>query len=385
LIPETKHGHNFALIVAIAIIIVASAASGYLYSYSTRGVQTEITTQTLVSTSYTSFPANQTQNLDPISIYSIDTPSVVTVQGAIQGVGQILGSGFVVLYQNSAYVVTNFHVVDGVTNITVTFSDGNSYAATVTGSDPYSDLAIVSVQNAPASEFHPIAIGNSSQLVVGQPVAAIGNPYGFAGSMTVGIVSQLDRTLQESTTGNFSIANVIQFSAQINPGNSGGPLLDAKGEVVGITTAIIGGSQGVGFAIPSDTLLREIGSLVTIHQYNNHPYMGIAGADMNYYLAKTVGTNYTYGVLVESVDPNGPAAKAGIKGGSNQVTVQGVSYIIGGDIIVSINNVKIVGYDALASYNEQYTLPGQTISVGIIRNGNYMTVSLVMGVRPPPP
>ncbi len=388
--PESKHSLTFMQGLAIALIIVISAASGYLYSYSTRGIQVQTATQTLVATTYDNFPINQTQSLDAVSIYSIDNPSIVTVmgtlvsQGSIQATGEILGSGFVTLYLNSAYVVTNFHVVDSVSNITITFSDGDSYPASVIGTDAYSDLAVLTVQ-APASEFHPISIGNSSALRVGQPVAAIGNPFGLSGSMTVGIVSQLDRSLQESAAGNFSIANVIQFSAPINPGNSGGPLLNANGQVVGITTAVVGGSQGVGFAIPSNTILREISSLINIGQYNNHPFMGIGGTDMTYYLSQAIGTNYTYGVLVETVTSNGPAAKAGIVGGSTQVVVQGVPYLIGGDIIVSINGTKIVSFDSLASYNEQYVLPGQTINVGIIRNGHFMTVALVMGVRPPPP
>ncbi len=388
--PESKHSLTFMQGLAIALIIVISAASGYLYSYSTRGIQVQTATQPLVATTYDNFPINQTQSLDAVSIYSIDNPSIVTVmgtlvsQGSIQATGEILGSGFVTLYLNSAYVVTNFHVVDSVSNITITFSDGDSYPASVIGTDAYSDLAVLTVQ-APASEFHPISIGNSSALRVGQPVAAIGNPFGLSGSMTVGIVSQLDRSLQESAAGNFSIANVIQFSAPINPGNSGGPLLNANGQVVGITTAVVGGSQGVGFAIPSNTILREISSLINIGQYNNHPFMGIGGTDMTYYLSQAIGTNYTYGVLVETVTSNGPAAKAGIVGGSTQVVVQGVPYLIGGDIIVSINGTKIVSFDSLASYNEQYVLPGQTINVGIIRNGHFMTVALVMGVRPPPP
>ncbi len=177
---------------------------------------------------------------------------------------------------------------------------------------------------------------------------------------------------------------MIQFSAPINPGNSGGTLLNTRGQVVGITTATVQSSQGLGFAIPSDTILREIGSLVSNGSYNNHPYMGISGTDMDYYLAQTIGTNYTYGVLIESIVPSGPAATAGLIGGNKQVSIMGTNYLIGGDIIISLNGTKIVSYDALASYNEQHALPGQTIEVGIIRNGQYMVVPLVLGYRPPP-
>ncbi|MGI0079281.1 MAG: S1C family serine protease [Nitrososphaerales archaeon] len=376
---------------AVAVIIIISVASGYAYSSLIKGAAVQTTTQTLVATSYTSFPSNQNQSLDAVSIYSAANPSIVTVegttivsQGQARGIEEVLGSGFVVLYQNLPYIVTNFHVVDNVSNMTVTFSDGNSYSANPIGKDPYSDLAIVKVQSAPASEFHPITIANSSLLQIGEPVVAIGNPFGLSSSITDGIISQLGRTLQEPAAGNFSIAGVVQFSAAINPGNSGGPLLNSRGQVVGITTASIVSSQGVGFAIPSNTILREMSSLITIGSYNNHPYMGIAGSDMNYFLAQAIGTNYTYGVLVETVAPNGPAANV-LKPGTKQVFVQGVPYLIGGDIVVSINGTKIVSFDALASYNEQYALPGQTIILGIIRNGQLTNVSLVLGVRPPPP
>ena len=378
-------------ILAVAVIVAMSAASGYVYSSSTKGAAVQTTTQTLVATSYTNFPSNQNQSLDAISIYSVANPSIVTVegtvtlsQGLVSGTAEILGSGFVVLYNNLPYIVTNFHVVDNVSNMTVTFSDGDSYSAKAIGTDPYSDLAVVKVQGAPPSEFHPITIANSSQLQVGESVVAIGNPFGLSSSMTEGIVSQLGRTIQELTAGNFSIADVIQFSAPINPGNSGGPLLNSLGQVVGITTATVQSSQGVGFAIPSNTILRELISLITIGSYNNHSYMGIAGADMNYFLAQTIGTNYTYGVLVEAVPSSGPAAGI-LKPGTTQVVVQGVQYLTGGDVIVSINGTKIVNYDALASYDEQYTLPGQTINVGIVRNDQLMSVSLVLGARPPPP
>ena len=378
-------------ILAVAVIVAISAASGYVYSSSTKGAAVQTTTQTLVATSYTNFPSNQNQSLDAISIYSVANPSIVTVegtvtlsQGLVSGTAEILGSGFVVLYNNLPYIVTNFHVVDNVSNMTVTFSDGDSYSAKAIGTDPYSDLAVVKVQGAPPSEFHPITIANSSQLQVGESVVAIGNPFGLSSSMTEGIVSQLGRTIQELTAGNFSIADVIQFSAPINPGNSGGPLLNSLGQVVGITTATVQSSQGVGFAIPSNTILRELISLITIGSYNNHSYMGIAGADMNYFLAQTIGTNYTYGVLVEAVPSSGPAAGI-LKPGTTQVVVQGVQYLTGGDVIVSINGTKIVNYDALASYDEQYTLPGQTINVGIVRNDQLMSVSLVLGARPPPP
>ena len=222
---------------------------------------------------------------NPALIYSLANRSVVTVQGAevvttntIFGpqtsVSTVLGSGFVTSYQNSNYVITNYHVVDGVTNLTVTFWNGDAYPAKVVGTDPYSDLAVVTL-NAPSSEFVPLQIAPSTPGVsVGQVVYAIGNPFGLSGSLTYGIVSQLGRTIQEATAGSFSISDVIQFTAPINPGNSGGPLLDANGDVIGITTATVSGSQGLGFAIPSSTIIRELPSLISTGTYTNHAYLG---------------------------------------------------------------------------------------------------------------
>lgn len=325
--------------------------------------------------------------LNTVQIYQADSAGVVTIQGteASGGVNSsVLGSGFVINFSGSDYIVTNYHVVKGVGGVTVTFQDGDAYPASVVGSDGYSDLAVLKL-TAPSSEFHPLQVVSSSSLSVGQPVAAIGNPFGLSGSMTVGIISQLGRTVSESLAGNFAIANVIQFSAQINPGNSGGPLLNANGAVVGITFATVVNSQGLGFAIPSDTILRELTSLVTTESYNMHAYIGISGADMNYQLAQLQKTNFTYGVLIENLTSGGPAQNAGLQAGSQTATVGGSAYQIGGDIIISINGTKIINTDALSSYLAEYCLPGQTLVLHIVRSGQVMTVDLVLGTRPPPP
>jgi S1-C subfamily serine protease len=218
---------------------------------------------------------------------------------------------------------------------------------------------------------------------VGDPVYAIGAPYGLSGSFTYGIISQLGRTIQQATTGNYSIAGVIQFSAPINPGNSGGPLLDGNGNVIGITTATVSGSVGVGFAIPSSTILTEISSLISTGAYNLHSYLGIGGADMNYQLAQAMRTSVTYGVLIENIVNGGPAATAGLRVGSTVVVVDGQQYLIGGDIIVSINGTRIVNQDALSTYLAQNTVAGQDVQVGIIRSGQMMTVGVVLGARLP--
>jgi S1-C subfamily serine protease len=318
-----------------------------------------------------------------VTIQGDEVVTVNTVYGPQTSIGTVLGSGFVVMYQNSYYVVTNYHVVNGVSNMTVTFWNGDAYQGRVVGTDGYSDLAIVAVNGAPTSEFVPLTIVSSSAVSVGDPVYAIGAPYGLSGSFTYGIISQLGRTIQEATTGNYSIAGVIQFSAPINPGNSGGPLLDGNGNVIGITTATVSGSVGVGFAIPWSTILTEISSLISTGAYKLHSYLGIGGADMNYQLAQAMRTSVTYGVLIENIVNGGPAATAGLRVGSTVVVVDGQQYLIGGDIIVSINGTRIVNQDALSTYLAQNTVAGQDVQVGIIRSGQMMTVGVVLGARLP--
>jgi S1-C subfamily serine protease len=396
--PSSSGSGRAALMIALVVIAAVAGAGGTYYL--TRGAapvaaatntvtSTSVSTTTVSVQSGTEVPAN----IDAVQIYQEANRSVVTVDGFIPGTkglfglntgpSEVLGSGFVYNYQNANYVITNDHVVDGATNMTVIFGNGDAYPATVVGTDPYSDLAVVKAPSAPGAEFYPLTISSSSSVQVGDPVAAIGNPFGLSGSLTVGVVSQLGRTIQEQTAGNYSIAGVIQFSAPINPGNSGGPLFNANGQVVGLTTATVSGSQGVGFAIPSDAVTRELPSLISTGQYDEHPYIGVSTADMFYQLSQANGNTVTYGVLVESVVQGGPADKAGIKGGGTQVTVEGNQYLTGGDVIVSINGTRIVNHDALASYLEQYAQVGHTLSVGIMRGATPMTVSLTVAARPP--
>lgn len=406
-----RRGSTLAIVAIVILVLVLGSVVFYSLSLESQigsnsssfsSLQSVVRAQQSTITSLNNQIATNTgqgntslNGINPVNIYRADNASVVTLEGnAVATVNTIfgptttsetvLGSGFVTSYNGSMYIITNFHVVNGVQNLTVTFSDGDAYLAKVVGTDPYSDLAVVSV-NAPAREYRPLQIISSVNVQVGQPVVAIGNPYGLSGSMTFGIVSQLGRTIQEATSGNFSISGIIQFSAPINPGNSGGPLLNVNGMVIGITTATVNGSQGVGFAIPSSTILGELPSLISTGSYNMHAYMGIGGVDMNYQLAQASGTNVTYGVLIESVMSGGPAASAGIRAGTKTVTIAGTPYLVGGDIIVSINGTRIVSQDALATYLQLNALAGQRVQIGIIRGGVSMTVTLTLGTRPPPP
>ena len=301
-------------------------------------------------------------------IYTNVGASVVLVQGETSD-GSVQGSGFVYNFAGRNVVLTNYHVVQGTTSLSVTFSNGHGYSATVLGKDPYSDLAVVSVSsNAPTSEFKPLTIVSSSTLGVGEPVIAIGNPYGLVGSLTTGVVSATGRTIQEETAGDYAIANIIQTSTPINPGNSGGPLLNSVGNVVGITTAIVSESQGLGFAIPSDTILREVAALTTKGSYNGHSYLGVTGTDMSYSSAQEIGATVTYGWRIGSVGPTGPSA--------GKLAVD--------DIIIAMNNQTIKNNDDLASYLEENTLPGDSLLLTVVRGDSQIPVTVVLGTRPAP-
>jgi S1-C subfamily serine protease len=299
-------------------------------------------------------------------MYAAVKDSVVLIQGDTSD-GSVQGSGFVYNFAGRTVVLTNYHVVQGTSSLSVTFSDGNGYSASVLGTDPYSDLAVVSV-NAPASEFKPIQIVSSSTLRQGEQVIAIGNPYGLVGSLTTGVVSALGRTITEDTAGGYAIANIIQTSTPINPGNSGGPLLNAVGNVVGITTAIVSDSQGLGFAIPSNTILREVSALINTGSYSGHSYLGVTGQDMDYSLAQQSGASVTYGWRIQSIVSGGPS--------DGKLNV--------GDIIIAMGNQTIKNNDDLASYLEESTLPGDSLVLTVVRNNQQVDVTLVLGTRPAP-
>jgi S1-C subfamily serine protease len=400
-LPKLVVSQKIAVVLIVTVVVLASLtaySSFVLLSEASRITQLQSLSSDLQArnlelesmlSSQTPLAGNTSLGVSPVAIYDASNRSVVTVQSTQVSVVQtifgeqtatsnVLGSGFVVDYSNAYYVVTNFHVVDSTVNTTVTFWDGDSYPAKIVGTDPLSDIAVISTK-ALQSDVHPLEFAPSSSLRVGQVVMAIGSPFGLSGSVTYGIISQLGRSIQyQSTSQTISVADVIQFSAPINPGNSGGPLLNAGGRVIGITTASASGSQGLGFAIPSDTILRELPSLVSSGGYHDHPAMGIEGTDMNYELSQATGVNVTYGVLIEKTVPGGPADHAGLRGGQQVVTINGQQYLVGGDVVVSVNGDRIVNYDALSTYLERYVIPGQTIRVGIIRAGSYMEVQVTV-------
>jgi len=380
------------LAIVIAVCLFAGGLLGYSISYSMFSgriddLQDELSALPHETVTYLGQNVSYflDENVSLSQLYNRTRESVVIIRGLIVQYdifhrpyySQVQGSGFVYNSSSRMVIVTNYHVVENAINITVTFEDGDAYPSTVLGFDPYEDLAVLSTE-AVQNELKPLEIVSSSSLEVGDPVIAIGTPYGLAGSMTVGIVSALGRTISEETTGGYPIASVIQTSTPINPGNSGGPLLDYEGQVVGITTAIISDSQGLGFAIPSSAILREMESLVTKGSYDLHPSLSASGTDMTYEIAKAINTNVTYGWLVTSV-----TGQTGLQGGTSQVVVAGEIVTIGGDIITAINGTRITNIDDLSTYLEEYTLPGQTVNVTIVRNNQTMTVGVKLGSRPP--
>ena len=321
-------------------------------------------------------------------IYKEVKDSIVVISGLVKyqtffntGYYEVQGSGFIYEFSDEIITITNNHVVSEVSDIVVTFSNGNSYPAEVIGSDPYSDIAILSV-DAPIEEFHPLEIISSSYLEVGDPVIAIGSPMGLDSTMTTGIVSQIGRTIEESLAGSFPIANIIQTNVAINPGNSGGPLLDYQGDVVGITTAIVQDSEGLGFAVPSDTILKEIESLVKTGSYNEHSWLGISGTDMSYTISQIMKVNVTYGWLIAGVSSGSAAQEAGLKGGNERQVINNEWTVIGGDIIIAIDGNRIINGDSLMSYLEANTKPGDMIKITIIRDNIQSDVQLKIGTRP---
>ena len=399
---ETRRFSAILIIVIIGVGLVAGGL-GYLVSNMTlsrsisdlenqvsalQGQLSNLQTTPVASDQNNTYIIGENASLAPLYAEVKDSVVVirgVTVQYDVFGrayYSEVQGSGFVYNFTGQMVIITNYHVVEDTLNVTVTFINGNGYEATVLGSDPYADLAVLSA-DAPQSEYNPLEIVSSSQLEVGDSVVAVGGPYGLAGSMTSGIVSAMGRTITDETS-SYPIANVIQTSTPINPGNSGGPLLNYEGQVVGITTAIVSDSQGLGFAIPSSAILREIESLITDGTYTQHPWLGASGTDMTYEIAKTMNVNVTYGWLIAQVTSGGPADDAGLKGGTKQVTVSGQNVVIGGDIIIALSGTRITGTDDLSTFLEEHTLPDQTINVTIIRNGQEMTLQLKVGTRPPP-
>jgi 2-alkenal reductase len=308
-----------------------------------------------------------------ISVFEIANPSVVHI-GLIDGEG----SGFV--YDDSGHIVTNNHVVAFANDIVVTFADGTQKDATVVGAAPDSDLAVIRVDARPG-ELRSLPLGDSNALRVGQIVVAIDSPFGLENTLTTGIVSGLDRLFpgaQAPGGGTYNIPNIIQTDAAINPGNSGGPLLDLRGNVIGVNTAIespVRGSYGVGFAVPSNVVAVVIPQLINGGEVET-PWLGISGSELNAMLAENLGLDpETRGIAIGEVIAGGPAEAAGLQAADATGTRAG-------DVIVGVDGNEIRAFDDLLGYIVEQTTVGQTIEVEVLRDGQVEMFSLTLQARP---
>ncbi|MGE5282266.1 MAG: S1C family serine protease [Chloroflexota bacterium] len=298
-----------------------------------------------------------------------------------RGGGIATGSGFVI--DSQGHILTNNHVVEGATKITVKLGSSNAtHTAEVVGTDPAGDIALLKVE-APADQLHPLALGDSSKVRVGDPVVAIGNPFGLDRTVTSGIVSALQRQIQAPN--GFSIDHVIQTDAAINPGNSGGPLIDSAGEVIGINSQIEtggggNGNVGIGFAIPINTA-RQVANEIEQNGKVEHAYLGINGGTITPALAKAVNLPVEKGVLVAEVVKGGPADKAGLKGGSTEATIEGATFQLGGDIIVEIEGQPIGSMEEVIEAVDAKK-PGDKMELTVLRHGEKKTIDVTLGNRP---
>lgn len=375
-----KTGPTIGGITAIAIIAVIVAVI-YAPPQSTTIPEIEVTTghdSTIIQE-----PGHYSRNLSLVEIFERSEEGVVrvNVQRTNQDEGSSgVGSGFV--FDRQGHIITNAHVVNDAKKVIITFLDGSSYNAEIIGVDSFTDIAVVKV-DANSKLLKPLRIGDSSNLKVGEPIAAIGNPFGLSGSMTTGIISQLGRLLPTQGTG-FSIPDVIQTDAAINPGNSGGPLLNMRGEVVGINTAIqsaTGEFTGVGFAVPSQTVAKIVPNLILDGEYK-HPWIGISGRDIDPDMAKALNVKQAKGFLIITVVDDSPAAKAGLHGSNDTVQIDGTNYPVGGDIILSVDGKEVRKIDDILIHLQRAKSIGDEMVLEVLRDGRTTNFVLTLEERP---
>ena len=324
----------------------------------------------------------KSKTLSLIEIFEKSEPGVVRVniqRNQTENETGGVGSGFV--FDKQGHIITNAHVVKDATKTVVTFLDGRSYNAEIIGVDEYTDIGVIKV-NADLKLLNPLSLGDSSNLQVGEPITAIGNPFGLSGSMTSGIISQMGRLLPSDS--GFQIPDVIQTDAAINPGNSGGPLLNMRGEIVGINTAIqstTGEFTGVGFAIPSQTVAKIVPTLISDGEYK-HPWIGISGTDIDLEMANVMGLENTLGFLIITVVEDSPASDGGLIGSNKMIEVEGREYSIGGDVIMSVDGIDVRKIDDILIHLQRGKAVGDEMVLDILRDGRTTNVTIVLQERP---
>jgi S1-C subfamily serine protease len=330
---------------------------------------------------------------DPRQIYDRLSPGVVTVLSIFEGTSVLesngeggQGSGFVL--DSRGYIATNAHVVttgeggasERAEEVFVEFSDGNRVPAEVVGDDPNADVALLKIDPA-GLRLTPLRLGSSARLDVGEPVAAIGSPFGERQSLSIGVISAVDRNIESLTR--FQIGNAIQTDTAINPGNSGGPLLDAHGRVIGINAQIkseSGGGEGVGFAIPVDTVERSLRELRDDGQVE-YGYLGVTTLVLWPQLAERLDIDVRDGGLVQEVEPRSPAEEAGLRGGEDEIQFQATPVATGGDVIVAVNGRRLTRRDDLADVISAMSA-GEEVRLEVLRDGKRRTIEVELGKRP---
>jgi S1-C subfamily serine protease len=377
-----------AVVFAVAIMITIPF-DGFILPPTAVAQQQRINSNTSSSqntNSSSSNPLNTIFKQVENSVVQITSKTPTTSNSSNQSLSDAntLGSGFV--YDKQGHIVTNGHVVGDAKVVDVTFPDGNRYAAKVVASDTYSDLAVLQIsqnssqpQRQLLSSLKPLVLGNSSNLEVADTVIAIGNPFGLSDAITTGIVSGIGRSIPISV-GGFSIPNAIQTDSRVNPGDSGGPLLNIRGEVIGMNTAITGTDtfSGIGFAIPSSTITKIVPMLIEKHYYP-HPYLGLTFATLTSDLAQDNGIPLNLkGVYVDTITENGPADKAGIHGSTTDQYLK--KHL--GDVIIAVDGHNIAKHDDLLNYIGQNKIAGNTITLTVYRNGHAIDLKATLTARP---
>ena len=326
--------------------------------------------------------ATESETLSLTEIFEKAEPGVVrvnTIRNQTMNETGGVGSGFV--FDKMGHIITNAHVIEGSTKTVVTFLDGRSYNAEIIGMDEYTDIGVIKV-NADLKLLQPLSLGDSSNLNVGEPITAIGNPFGLSGSMSSGIVSQIGRLLPSGS--GYSIPDVIQTDAAINPGNSGGPLLNMRGNIVGINTAIqstTGEFTGVGFAIPSQTIAKIVPTLISEGEYK-HPWIGISGRDIDPDTANVLGLKDALGFLIITVVENSPAEDAGLIGSDKTIEVDGKEFPVGGDIIIAVDGMDVRKIDDILVHLQRVKTIGDEMDLEILRDGRTTNVTIILQERP---
>lgn len=395
MINQTKGKFSAFIVVLLALSLLALACR---ISIPSGEVSAPVEVVKTVVVTVESGPAPSNESIQPVQLspqspedellvqlYARANPAVVNITNYVRSDNQVIpsgqGSGFV--YDDQGNIVTNAHVIHGASEVEVTFSDGTTRPAEIIGEDLNSDLAVVRVEDMP-SGIEPLPLGDMSTLAVGQTVVAIGNPFGLEGTLTRGIISALGRTIPALTP--FSIPESIQTDAAINPGNSGGPLLNLKGEVIGVnaqieTDGLSNSNLGVGFAIPVSIVKRVVPDLI---QFGEHKWawLGVQGGNVTPLLVEAMNLPVDKGAYIASVLSSGPSAKAGLRGADETRTIRGRQVETGGDVITAINGQPVNSFDDLLIYIALQTGPGDEVTLKILRDGKYMDIVVKLEERP---